>query len=267
MREQKARHRKAEKKKGSMLATLCVLTALAFVLSTGAVSLARYAMEQQKEDVAVAAPFYFVSDQLSAKEPLPYTQLPPTDEETVAITFTISNHVDDLRLSQKDIEYICDAYVGSNIVSNAPAQGTLGGGQKVDRTITLNVNKSKFADGPVTVVAKASSPYEKEIRGTFGFAEESAEGLQTVLREENSAVVLEVIGDIGEWDTLTVNWPEGLVYDPDCVYFGNNYAQDANNERREATLLGPISGRCALTFLKTDPNLSYQKSDFTVTLT
>lgn len=263
MREQKARHRKAEKKRGSVLATLCVLTALAFVLSTGAVSLARYVMERREEDIAVAAPFYFVSDQLSTGEPLPYTQLTPPEGDTVAITFTLSNHVDDLRRSQKDISYICDAYVNGNPVSNAPAQGTLGGKQKADQQITLNVNKNRFQNGTVTVVAKALSPYEKEISGVFGFAEESAGGLQTALREENGAVVLELIGDVEDMRQVEVHWPEGLIPDPGCVYLDEDHAIMVEEENM-AQVLGPISGRCALTFLKTDPDLVCQKSDFTV---
>lgn len=246
-----------------MLATLCILTALAFVLSTGAVSLARYAMERQKEDVAVAAPFYFVSDKLSTDDPLPYTQLATPDGDTVEITFTLSNHVDDLRRSQKDISYICDAYVDGSPVSNAPAQGTLGGKQKTDQKITLNVNKNRFSNGSVTVVAKASSPYEKEISGVFGFAEESAEGLQTALREENGAVVLEVIGDIEDTQAVEVHWPEGLTPDPGCVYLDEDHAVVVEEEKL-AQVLGPIRGRCALTFLKTDPDLVCQKSDFTV---
>ncbi len=257
MREnQRARHRKQEKKKTSMLATLCILTALAFVLSTGAASLARYAMERHSDGTAVAAPFYFTSD-LLGEEP-PHTQLaPPESGDTVDLVFTLSNHIDDLRCSQANISYICDAYAGSKLVSLSPAQGSLRGGTQTDTVVTLKVNKSSFNDGPVTVVAKATAPYEKELRGEFSFIESGTTGIQTAVREENGAVVLELAGSC---ELAAVTWPAGLIPDPSCEYLSNASAGDTS-----ANIFYAPEERCALTFLKTDPNSTYQKSDFTVT--
>lgn len=268
MRGQTRRHGKAEKKRGSLLATLCLLTALAFVLSTGAVSLARYAMERRKDDVAVAAPFYFVCDKLSADESLPYTQLPqPVSGDTVEITFTLSNHIDDLRCSQKNIAYTCDAYAGEDQIPGAHAEGTLSGGEKEDDLVTLTIKKSQLEEGRVTVAAKATSPYAKELKGEFGFAAgEEASGLQTDLREENGAVVLEVVADITLDQVVEIIWPEGLTPDPSCLYLDKNSYGSVDLSNRTAQVAGPLDGRFSASFLKTDPDQSYEESDFQVSV-
>lgn len=272
MREHMGRHGKAEKKKHSLLATLCGLTALAVVLSTGAVSLARYVAERRVEDVAAATPFYFVSDRLSSDE-LPYTQLNPSDsEETVEIKFTVSNHVDDLRWSSKDITYSCSvevdgtsvpytASVDEGTVSGDKQEITLKGDRKNDQTVTLRVAKNLLGSGSATVTATASSPYEKKISGTFGFAEGNAAGLQTALRGENGAVVLEVVGEIAEGQAVKITWPDGLTPDPGSVYLA-----DADTSSRTVRVEGPLYGRFSVNFLKTGPDQSYEKSQFSVTV-
>lgn len=265
------RHRKAEKKKGSLLATLCGLTALAVVLSTGAVSLARYVAERRVEDVAAATPFYFVSDRLSSDEPLPYTQLAPSASgDKAEINFTVSNHVDALRFSSEDITYTCDIKANGESVhytvkvdegSVADDKITLKGGQRTDQKVTLEVAKTVLAAGPVTVTATTSSPYEKKISGTFGFAGEDTAGLQTALRGENGAVVLEVIGEIAEGQAVKITWPDGLTPDPGSVYLA-----DADTSSRTVRVEGPLQGRFSVNFLKTGPDQSYEKSQFSVTI-
>lgn len=271
MREHTGRHRKTEKKKSSLLATLCIITALAVVLSTGAVSLARYVAERRVEDVAAAAPFYFVSDRLSSDEPLPYTQLAPsTSEDKAEIVFTVKNHIDELRRSEEDILYSCDVKADGQSVPYTVTvdEGTvtdnkitLKGGQGPDQTVTLEVSKNLLGSGPVTVTVTTSSPYEKKISGTFGFAEGDAAGLQTALRGENGALVLEVIRDVAEGQAVKITWPEGLTPDPGSVYLA-----DADTSSRTVRVEGPLQGRFSVNFLKTGPDQSYEKSQFSVTV-
>lgn len=262
MREQTARHRKTEKKKGSALATLCILTLLAFVLSTGAVSLARYALELREEDVATAAPFYFTSDCLSADDPPPHTVLTaPASGDTVEIKLNLSNYIDDLRYSGETINYSYALYVeinGTLSMVSALQTGELTGGSKKDNQITLLAERSDLEVGPVTVIAKATKPYEKELKGTFGFAEGEVTGLQKDVREENGAVVLELIGNIPSGKRVEITWPEELIPDRSCELFDDIDGNFAN-------VFGMGDGRCALIFLKTDPDASYEASDFTVT--
>lgn len=276
MRELKRKHGKTEQKKGSLLAALCIITALAVVLSTGAVSLARYAMQRRIEDVAAAEPFYFVSDCLSADKVPPSTQLEmPASGDTAQISFTVSNHIDNLRRSKKPIVYTCTASVdGEEIPCTVTADGkavsedtheiTLPVSEKgTNQTVTLEVEK-KYLNGTVTVVAEAKSPYEKAISGTFDFAD-GITGVQYAVHEENGAVVLELMGPLTGYTywAIDVTWPEGLIPDPSCTYLFGNVKRD-DSTRTVTVYCGlPPAERIALTFLKTEPG-EYGKEKFKV---
>lgn len=265
MRERMGRHGKREKKKGSLLATLCFITALAVVLSTGAVSLARYAMQSRKEGVAAAARFYFVSDLLSEDETQAPIQVdPPETGNMVKLSFTVSNHIDDLRWSKKAIKFECAAYdADEKRVASIPPRQDLAADKRDEQTITMEIDKSHFQNGPVTVIAKATSPYEKELKGTFALSGAGASGLLYNVYEENGAVVLELIGDVDDTESVMIQWPQGLVNDPGCTAFTKYGMVTASS--RTARLDGPINNRrLALTFLKTSQ--SYDKSEFSVTV-
>lgn len=244
----------AKQKKSTVLVTLVLLTALAFVLSTGAVSLARFVAEHDRDGTAVAAPFYFVSDTLS--EDCPYTQLALPQGETVEFSVTLYNHVDSLRCSDREIQYDYTLTASDGTVLDENKNGKLPGGKEENQTLQFTVNRSVLEAGAVTLRVVSTAPYETELSGQFGLEERDDSGAAMLVREENGAVVLELMEPAG---TVTVSWSSTLVPDPGCAYFA-----EVALTATQATITTDGAERLALTFLKTDPNLTYTESDFTV---
>lgn len=248
-----------KKKKLSMLATLCFLTALALLLSNGAVTLAKYIISVQKESTAVAKPFYFSSDKLD--ETTPYYQLDSRKSGTVTVKFQLRNYIDKLRCTDSNFSctYQITAEDGTVIPAaegsgENPAAVTFTGGRQDAKDISFPVDASYFSDGrKVTVTARTTSPYEKVIKAEFGFSKGQAQ-LQYSVSEKSDAVVLEIGGADGP---LTVTWPDTLVPDR-----SNPMLQGAGNT--DVTFTAESSTRYAFTFMKTDPSKTYHERDFQV---
>ncbi len=251
---------KTKKKKLSMLATLCILTALALLLSNGAVTLAKYIISTQKESTAVAKPFYFSSDKLD--ETTPYYQLDTRRSGAVTVKFQLRNYIDKLRCT--DSGFSCTYQITADDGTVIPPSGgstadnpgtvTFTGGSQDPKDISFPVDASYFADGrKVTVTASTTSPYDKTIQAEFGFAKGQAQ-LQYSVSEKSGAVVLEVGGAEG---SLTVAWPENLIPDR-----SNPMLQGAGD--RSVTFTAESSTRYAFTFMKADPSKTYSENDFQV---
>lgn len=252
----RARHGKKEKlpgKLGKGMAALCFTMALVLLLTSMGATLAKYRKEDKSAGTAAAAPFYFTSDKL--KEVPPYYQIGAAGEDgMVEISFTLSNFVDDLRCTEKEIRYELHTQSAAGEVAGAGGSGTISGGKNTV-PVTLSLRQTDFgADGTVTVIAEAVSPYEKNLSATFGFSPRQS-GLQWQVREEKGAVVLELSG--GEGGTALVSWPGGLTPDP-----ADPLLQGAGDG--SVSFAAEAGKRYALVFLKEDPGVSYGKADFTV---
>lgn len=248
-----------KKKRISVLAALCFVTVLALLLSTAGVTLAKYIAESGGDGAAVAKPFYFSSDKLA--EDMPYYQIDePDGEETVTVSFTLSNFVDKLRRTEGTVRYTYRAVSGAE-PSAAPITGTEGTGEfqgtgfETAPEIVLNLKRADFdADGVVTVVASATSPYEKTISAQFGFTARQ-HLLQWVVTEQDNAMVLELAG--GDGRNVTVSWPDTL--SPDL---SNSVFEGAASGT--VTFAAEAGARYALTFFKSDPEGVYTEADFSV---
>ena len=248
------------KKVTSMLATVCFLTALALLLSTAGVTLAKYISQQKSSGAAVAKPFYFSSDKLG--EELPYYQIDePAEGGNAEITFTLSNFIDRLRRTEGALHYTYQAVSGSGPEGTAIA-GTAGQGDfagtdfETTPEIVLTLDPAAFEqDGTVTVIATATSPYKKTIGARFGFASEESE-VQYAVSTQGDAVILELSG--GDGGGITVAWPSELT--PDLT---NTVFQGAS--ANSVTFVPETGKRYALTFLMTEHGKEYTAQDFTVT--
>lgn len=242
-----------QKKIRNAAAALCFTVALVLVLTSMGATLAKYRREHISSGMAAAAPFYFTSDKLSADRP--YFQTDPADSEgMVEIRFTLSNFIDDLRTTDKEIRYTLRTLSGGSEIAGAGKQGTLSGAKQTE-AVTLPVRASDFGEeGKVTVIAEATSPYQKEISAEFGLSARE-EGLVWQVKDENGTVTLELAG--GEGQSVWVSWPGGLVPDP-----VNSLLQSAEDGR--AVFTAQAGERYALVFLKTSPETSYGKADFSV---
>lgn len=238
-----------------VLAALVFVMALVLLLSTAGATLAKYASRASKNGAAAAVPFYFVSDKLG--ENAPYYQISePTEGETVKLTFSLSNFVDELRCTEHPLNYTYWAEdASSEIISETEHSGSLSGGFQTE-TITLSLEKAAFgADGVVTVTARSTEPYVKAVSARFGFTARQGE-LQWTVEEQEGAVVLELFG--GGGSTATVAWPDSLLPDPMNELFSGTGSG-------EITFSPQPGVRYALTFLKKNPQSSYTKEDFTIT--
>ncbi len=241
------------RKKSSLLAALCFFTALALLLSGGAVTLARYIQETQRDGLAVAKPFYFSSDKLE-EEPQ-YYQLDSTGGTSVEIRFQLRNYVDKLRCT--DVNFSCEYKVTAEdgTVLDSGTRSFTGGAQK-DEQISLTADSAYFAgDKRVTVTASTQSPYQKTISAQFGFAK-GQEQLQWSVSQQGGAMVLEIGGGAG--NSVTVSWPDTLVPD-------RSNSVLAGADATSVTFQIESGVRYALAFLKTDPTISYTEKDFTIT--
>lgn len=259
MRARHSKKQKAPKKLISIAAALCFTMALVLLLTSMGATLAKYRKEDKSAGTAAAAPFYFTSDKL--KESAPYYQIGAVGEdETAQISFTLSNFIDDLRSTEKEIRYRLHTLSGGTEIpvtmefSGSGNQGALPAGKNT-QTITLSLRKSDFGeDGAVMVVAETTSPYEKTLSASFGFSAPQS-SLQWDVREEKGAVVLEV--SCAEAETVSVSWPSGLVPDPaDALLQGSGNGP--------ASFSAEAGKRYALVFLKENPETAYQKANFSV---
>ncbi len=252
-RQLKRERRERRRHRNSVLATLCFLTALAFLLSGGAVTLAKYVMEHRSVGTAVAAPFYFTSDTLGEGEP--YCPVQEPEGDVVTLTFTLSNYIDSLRYSPEKISYTCTASAADGTAISLEKEGATPtgelSGKNAEKTVTLILSKSDFTGGPVTVTAQAA-PYGKTLSARFGFSDHP-DGLQWAVTEENGALVLEISG--GDGSAVTVAWPDTVTPDP---------SSDLLTVSGTSGTFTAASGvRYALVFLKTDPGAGTE--GFTVT--
>lgn len=248
-----------QKKRSTVPVTLLFLTALAFVLSTGAVSLARYTKEHRREGTAVAQPFYFTGDALAEGETVPYTQLPAPAGDNVEFSVTLFNYVDSLRCSEREIcyTYVVFSAAGEEL-ERADAEKTLPGGSRESETLSFSFEKSCFESGAVLVEVTTSSPYQTTLRGRFGLEEAVTSAVEVTVSEEGDAVILELTGLT---DAVQVSWPDTLTPDPGCAWF-STLSAEAESIRLEPSA---DTKRLALTFLKNDPALTYTGQDFTIT--
>lgn len=254
------------------LAALCFATALVLLLSSAGATLAKYLRKDQGSGLAVAAPFYFVSDKLGEPDSsgnYPYVQISdPGEGGSAVVEFDLSNYVDKLRRTGGEISYTITAVAGSvpaaevsggQAVSwtGTEASGTLAAGGDNTASVSMSIPRESFGSAQtVTVTAASSEPYARTIGAQFGFTPQQRE-LQWAFTDKGSAVVLEIAGGSGK--NVTVTWPATL--SPDL---SNDAFRSA--VQGSTTFLAEPGVRYALTFLKTDPTKhDYTVKDFGVT--
>ena len=254
------KNNRKKKSKISLLAAFLLITLLALLLSTAGVTLAKYVTERQSAGTAAAKPFYFSSDLLaeeSANVTVPYYQLEDTQSETVTISFTLSNYIDALRRTDRDISYTYEVTDSASLPIGETGTGTVSGSAASTETVNIELSSAHLAnDGVVTVRVRSTAPYSTTLSARFGFVEDDSAGLHYTVTEEGSAVILTVRGGSGQ--TLTISWPETLTPDMTNELFENSAGSAVSFTAQANTSY-------ALVFLKSDASLGYSLADFSVT--
>jgi len=177
---------KFKNKKEKKLIYIAALLLLIFILMTGML-VAKYINEKNSNGMVRANNFYFTGSLLDGKE---HTLAPGS----TSVTFTLSNHEDDLRFSEVDIEYKVTVDRGSSGkgATVTGGAGKLEKGSVKDAEVTI----SDLEPGTYTITAVGKGGYSKTLTATIVIPEKAAQLYQY---QDNSA---------DEYILLTI-WNEG----------------------------------------------------------
>lgn len=225
-----------------VLSVLCVVPALA-----------KYATEQGKQSEINSPEFYFTSDYLSE------SVLPEYKIYGGSVSFEIRNFIDSFRVSQENITYTVSAPDGTL----SSADGTLNGGTTASDTVTLTyIGEEK----EITVTVTSSSPYVKELKAKFIFAE-SATRYEIIDSAESYYAEL-YIHTANEAETVTVHWDKAelLIDETNDYVFGK-----LNADKNAASVVDiPAHTTVKIAFFKNDITKDYShaltKFDGTITM-
>lgn len=245
------------KKKKITVAVISAISALILMLGI-APSLAKYVTEYGKQSEVVSDNFYFTSDYLSEGV------LPEYKIYGDRVAFEIRNYMDSFRVNDSDIAYTVSATDGtlSSEGGTLTFGGTLTGGIKARDTITLTYSGE---EKEIIVTVTSSSPYVKELKAKFIFAE-------SVMRYEITDSVGSYYAELyihtaNEEKTVTVNWDKAvlLIDETNDFVFGKLTA-----ENNSASVSIPAHTTVKIAFFKNDITKDYSyaltKFDGTITM-
>lgn len=239
------------KKKKITVAVISAISAL--ILMLGIVpSLAKYVTEQGKQSTVVSDNFYFTSDYLSE------SAIPEHKIYGDSVSFEIRNYIDSSRVNASDIVYTVTANVGTL----SSEGGTLIGGTENCAKITLTYSGE---EKEIIVTVKSSSPYVKELKAKFIFAESV---MRYEITDSAGSYYAELyIHTANEAKTVTVNWDKAelLIDETNDYVFGK-----LNADKNAATVTIPAHTTVKIAFFKTyitkDYSYALTKFDGTITM-
>lgn len=226
------------KKKKITVAVISVISALTLMLGI-APALAKYTTEQGKQSEIHSDEFYFTSDYLNEGV------LPEYKIYGDSVAFEIRNYMDSFRVNDSDIAYTVSATDGTL----SSEGGTLTGGTAGSDTITLTYSGE---EKEIIVTVTSSSPYVKELKAKFIFAESVMRYEITDSAGSYYAELYIYTGDTAQ--TVTVNWDKAklLIDETNDYVFGKLSAgKDA------ASIDIPAHTTVKIAFFKTDITKDY----------
>ena len=239
------------KKKKITVAVISAVSVLAIILCF-APSFAKYITTQGRQSKLDSDHFYFSSDYLSEGV------LPEYKIYGDSVSFEIRNYIDSSRVNASDIVYTVTATDGTLSFEG----GTLTGGTAGSDTITLTYSGE---EKEIIVTVTSSSPYVKELKAKFIFAESVMRYEITDSAGSYYAELYIYTGDTAQ--TVTVNWDIAklLIDETNDFVFGNLTA-----EKNSASVSIPAHTTVKIAFFKTDITKDYSyaltKFDGTITM-
>lgn len=184
-----------------------VIVAVIFVLIAAlAVVFAKYVFLQSDTKETGSSEMYFTSDFLS-KSGSSYTLTPGTD----SVTIELRNYVDDLRWSEKDIQYsytVTKQWSGESVKSGS---GTIS--RSADHGSSSSVTIDGLGTGTYEVTATATAPFTETLKGTFTIPAESSGIDYSVSDSEGSPYALLTVSTENYKGNVTLSWPAGVIPD------------------------------------------------------
>lgn len=239
------------KKKKITVAVISAVSVLAIILCF-APSFAKYITTQGRQSKLDSDHFYFSSDYLSEGV------LPEYKIYGDSVSFEIRNYIDSSRVNASDIAYTVSATDGTL----SSEGGTLTGGTAGSDTITLTYSGE---EKEIIVTVTSSSPYVKELKAKFIFAESVMRYEITDSAGSYYAELYIYTGDTAQ--TVTVNWDKAklLIDETNDFVFGNLTA-----EKNSASVSIPAHTTVKIAFFKNDITKDYSyaltKFDGTITM-
>ena len=226
------------KKKKITVAVISVISALTLMLGI-APALAKYTTEQGKQSEIHSDEFYFTSDYLNEGV------LPEYKIYGDSVAFEIRNYMDSFRVNDSDIAYTVSATDGTL----SSEGGTLTGGTAGSDTITLTYSGE---EKEIIVTVTSSSPYVKELKAKFIFAESVMRYEITDSAGSYYAELYIYTGDTAQ--TVTVNWDKAklLIDETNDYVFGKLSAG-----KNAASIDIPAHTTIKIAFFKTDITKDY----------
>ncbi len=222
------------KKKVAIVAIAVILSIC--TLSFGVVT-AKYFAEKKSTGLVETKNFYFTSNLLDGKE---YTLAPGT----TSVTFTLSNHADDLRFSDVDIEYTVTVNNGATVIGGT---GTIAMGSVNDVEVTIS---NLTAGKTYTITAVGTGGYKKTLTATIVVPEQNFELYYKI---DDSAVdyILLTVWNEGEKEgTVTIGYtgtPDNTNDNMTEWQAGNNASQDVNIGAHESKVFRFFGGKVTVT--------------------
>lgn len=244
------------KKKKITVAVISAVSVLAIILCF-APSFAKYITTQGRQSKLDSDHFYFSSDYLSEGV------LPEYKIYGDSVAFEIRNFIDSFRVNDSDIAYTVSATDGTLTKDGTPTSGgTINGGTKAADTVTLTYSGEE-AEKEITVTVKSSSPYVKELKAKFIFAESVMRYEITDSAGSYYAELYIYTGDTAQ--TVTVNWDKAklLIDETNDFVFGK-----LNADKNAASVSIPAHTTVKIAFFKNDitKNYSYALTKFDGTI-
>ena len=234
---------------------IAVVSAALLVLSVLCIAptLAKYTTEQGKQSEIHSDEFYFTSDYLNEGV------LPEYKIYGDSVAFEIRNYMDSFRVNDSDIAYTVSATDGTL----SSEGGTLTGGTAGSNTITLTYSGE---EKEIIVTVTSSSPYVKELKAKFIFAESAMR--YEIIDSSGSYFAELYIHTANEAKTVAVNWNKAELWideTNDYVFRGNLTAK-----KNSASVDIPAHTTVKIAFFKNDITKDYSyaltKFDGTITM-
>lgn len=161
---------KKERKNKYNIKQLIIVCLLFFNLIFLVSIFGRYVVKSVNNFYARSKEFYFYSDKLDVDNPA-YQIENWSGVDDYSIIINMNSYANNLLSTSYDIDYVISYFASDNIICNLSKEsGTIYGDRKTDfftLTITPNTTLKTGDNVFVEITAKATTPYEKTIKGRF----------------------------------------------------------------------------------------------------
>lgn len=161
--------------------------------------IAKYSNERSTDKVVKAQEFYFTSNLLDGKE---HTLTPGS----TSVTFTLSNHADELRYSDMDIEYTVEVTEANGVATTVDVANEKGTLKKGDTDPAEIIVSSLEAGKTYTITATGDGGYTKTLTATIVVPEISAKLFYHVENSANGYTLLTVWNEGDEAGDVTIEY-------------------------------------------------------------